>query len=302
MGILVLFLMGCASATPQADALLVGSKNNPAAKVIGVVPFVEQTAGYCGPATLTMALQWAGKNISVEELSSQVYTPGMKGSLQTDMISASRRQGMMAFPIEGFAALIQEINAGHPVIVFENLSVSWYPQWHYAIVFGYDLSAQKVTMHSGPEAFKNWDIRKFERSWSLGGYWGLVVLKPDQLSASANELAHASAAASLERIGKIEEANTAYQKILQRWPRSLVAHIGLANIAYTKRDYKRAVIFLDQARVDHPDSAVVWHNLVFAEAAAGNALEARRSALEALKHATPESRIEYADSLKEWLR
>lgn len=302
LGVFAAFSLGCASATPQVDALLAGANTLPPTHMIEGVPFVAQGTGHCGPATLKMALQWSGKNISVDSLISQVYTPEMKGSLQADMISASRRQGMIAIPIEGFEALLQEINGDHPVIVFENLSVSWLPQWHYAIVFGYNLPSEKVIMHSGPEAFKSWDLRKFERSWSLGDYWGLVVLQPDHLSASANELAHVSAASSLEQIGQIEAASKAYQQILQRWPKSLIARIGLANISYLKKEYSRAVDFLRQATVDDPQSAVAWHNLVFAEARAGNAMEARRSALEAIRLASPDSRDLYVANLKEWLR
>ncbi len=300
-GIPFLFLVACASGTPQADSLLSRVYTNQASHLIEGVPFIEQKVGYCGPATLTMALQSAGRSVTVDEVAAQVYTPGMKGSLQADMISASRRQGMMAIPIEGFEALLEEVKAGHPVIVFENLSVSWLPQWHYAIVFGYDLRSQIVTMHSGPEAFKQWDIRKFERSWKLGGYWGLVVFNPQQTSASANELMHLSSASALELLGNLETANTAYQQILQRWPKSLGARIGLANIAYSRREYLRAVGFLYQAAVDHPESAIVWHNLAFAEAAVGNVAGARRNAVEALRRVKNDSRPIYANRLKEWI-
>lgn len=302
-GILLSFLLvGCATSTPQADALLTKVYDGPSSHVIEGVPFVKQSAGHCGPATLTMALQWAGRNISVDELAPQVYTPGMKGSLQSDMISATRRQGMMAIPIEGFEALLVELRANHPVIVFENLSLSWLPQWHYALVFGYDLRNQKVLMHSGPEAFKNWDLRKFERSWSLAGYWGLVILRPDQLSASADELAHIGAAAGLEQVGHLEAAKRSYQEILKRWPKSLLAQLGLGNIAYSQMDFVRARQILKKAKMDHPTSAIAWHNSAFAEGAAGNKSEARRSAVEALRWVSAGSRPYYLDSLKEWLQ
>lgn len=293
--------LGCASATPQADTLLMHVTPTKASSVIDGVPYVEQKAGHCGPATLTMALLWAGKNVHVDEVVSLVYTPGMKGSFQTDMMSATRRLGMTAIPIRGFADLIQELNVGHPVIVFENLALSWLPQWHYAIVFGYDLSNQSVMMHSGSEAFKKWDLRKFERSWSLGDYWGLVVLPSDQLSASGSELEHSANAASLEQIGQTEAASRAYQSILKKWPTSLVARIGLANIAFVKKDYVGARNFLRRARNEHPASAVAWHNSVFAEAALGEEREARRSARAAMLLAPPEVRSRYAVSLKEWL-
>ncbi|MFM6928456.1 MAG: PA2778 family cysteine peptidase [Bdellovibrio sp.] len=262
LGFLVL---GCASATPQIDKILGEHNISPNSKLIENVPFIQQQVGHCGPATLAMVLNWAGQNISADNLAKQVFTPGLNGSLQSDMISASRRLGMMAVPIEGFNALLEEIKAGHPVIVFENLSVSWLPQWHYAVVFGYDLPDRKIIMHSGPEAFKRWDMQTFERSWMLGNYWGLVVLPAGQLAATASELSHGVAASALESIGRSEAAAIAYRSILQRWSKNLVAQVGLANIAFTRKRYQEAVRLLRQAAVDHPTSAIVSHNLAVAE-------------------------------------
>ncbi len=287
------------SATPQADLFFDQGARQTEFREIPNVPFVNQTAGHCGPAALTMALKWAGAKATIDEVSPQVFTPGVKGSYQLDMISAARRNGMMALPLNGLQELISEIEAGHPVIVFENLALSWLPRWHYAVVFGYDLKNQTVRMHSGPEAFKLWDIRKFERSWKLGDYWGLVVLPPGMLSASASELSHVRATAVLEQIGKIEEAQTSYQSILQRWPQSLAAHVGLANIAFSKNDAKAAENLLLQAVQDHPESASAWFNLSVAQNAQKKKLLARKSAERALSLATVEQKPAFEKNLKD---
>ncbi len=133
-------LVGCASTTPQADRLLAEQSFSRGTEAIEIsnVPFIEQSEGHCGPASLAMALQWSGLDVSAQEIASQVYTPGMKGSLQNDLIGAARRHGRLAIPIQGLPDLLKELRAGHPVIVFENLALSWLPQWHYAVVFGYD--------------------------------------------------------------------------------------------------------------------------------------------------------------------
>lgn len=234
-------------------------------KEIENVPFIAQHAGTCGPATLTMAMQWAGEQITQQELESKVYTQEMKGSLQTDLITASRRQGLMAVPIQGLPALIQEIDAGHPVIVFENLGLSWMPSWHYALVYGYDLPSREVIMNTGPKQHHHLGFEDFEKSWGLAGYWGLVVLPAGQLSATASEVAHVKAAAGLEQIGHKEHAAIAYQAIAKKWPQSLGARIGLANLAFAKKDCRSAVEILKATSQDHPDSAFVWHNLAVAQ-------------------------------------
>jgi hypothetical protein len=232
------------------------------------VPFINQSAGHCGPATLAMVMNWNGKSISVDELVPLVYTPGMKGSFQADMISASRRNSMMAIQIEGLTSLLTEVSAGHPVIVFENLALDWAPQYHYAVVYGYDLDQEHVIMHSGPEAGKKWDLRKFERSWMLGDYWGLVVLPPGELAATGTELAHVTAAVGLEQALKLEAAEKSYFAILKRWQDSLGALVGLGNLFYGKKDYQRSVKYLRQAVKAHPSSDSARHNLLVAEKAA----------------------------------
>ena len=266
--LLSISLWSCVSSTKQSDDILKASPTEFRVPVrIPEVPFIDQAAGQCGPATLTMAFNFLGRNVHVDKISPQVYTPGMKGTLQTDMITATRRQGLLAIPIDNLDSLLREVKSGHPVIVFENLALNWWPQWHYALVFGYDLSAQTVTMHSGPEKNKVWDIRKFERSWKLGDYWGLVILPVEKLSTTASELVHANAALGLEQIGKKENALIAFKSMLSRWPTSLPALIGLGNLEFEKKNYKQSVTYLEIAAGAHPTSDAVRNNLAVAQMA-----------------------------------
>lgn len=258
-------LSACASSTKQTDLLLRESLTKTENHVISNVPFVEQSDGHCGPATLTMVMNWLGKDVKVENIAEQVYTPRLKGSFQNDMISTSRRQGFLAIPITGMPALLAELDANHPVIVFENLAMSWLPQWHYAVVYGYDLSKPEVIMHSGPEKEKRWDMRKFERSWKLADYWGLVLLRPGELSASADELSHMTAAVALEDLGKTDEAEKSYAAILQRWPNSLGALMGMGNIQALKKNYASSLNYFKRAATIHTNSTAAKHNQALLE-------------------------------------
>ncbi len=258
-------LVGCVTPARQTETLLASPGNLPASYLIENVEFIDQSAGYCGPATLTMALRWAGKAVTVAEIAPQVYTPGFNGSLQTDLISASRRQAMMAVRIEGLNQLLTEVAAGHPVIIFENLSLSWAPQWHYALVLGFDLVKQEIILHSGHDPYYHWDLSKFERSWMLGEYWGLVILPPGELAVVAGELANVTAAVGLEQAQKMPEAEKSYRKVLEKWPTSLVALIGLANIMQKSGKKSEAVSLLKIAVKNHPDSKAAQHNLTIAQ-------------------------------------
>jgi tetratricopeptide (TPR) repeat protein len=295
-----IFLAACAAPTRQTDAMLARQDRDvPAAFRIPAVPYIKQTENYCGPATLTMAMRYYGRRVSVDEIAAQVYTPGKKGTLQQDMLGSARRQGMLAVQIQGLPNLLKELNAKHPVITFMNLGLSWYPIYHYALVTGYDLREPSVILHSAGSENKEWSMRKFERNWDQS--WGLVVLPATELSAAADELEHSAAAAGLEAVGRAKEAETVYRNILKRWPESFGALIGMGNLSYGRGDYRASVAYLKKATHFHPLSAVAWHNRATAEGAAKAGGYARASALRALELAPAEQAAAFRESLREWL-
>ena len=252
-------LIACATAPLQSKSIVERPPNVASSHVIKAVPFIEQQTAQCGPTTLAMVLDYYGQKSDMEILTSQILTESKNGSLQSNMIGGARRQGMMAMTLSGFSDLLKEVDAGHPVIVFENLALSWWPQWHYAVVYGYDLDRQLVYLHSGKDQSISLSFARFEADWRLSNYWGLVVLPPQTLSASADELSHMNSAAVLESLAK-PEAEKAYSAILSRWPQSLGAHLGLANIYFSQADYKKSVQILKRARAFHPDSQTLNHN------------------------------------------
>lgn len=255
-------LVSCSSGTKQSDLFL--KREAPAitekAKIIDV-PFIKQSINYCGPASLAMIMNYKGHGVKTEDVAKQIYTPKQKGSLPTDIIGSARRNGMIAVPVHGISSLIKELAAGNPVLIFENLGLEWYPLYHYAVAVGYDVTTSSIILHSGEKKFERTDLKVFERSWKLTNYWGLVILNPRELSANGSELEHATAAASLEESGKLDEAADAYKTVLKRWPDSLPALIGLGNIRYTENDLPESLKYLRRALRKHPGSAAVKNNL-----------------------------------------
>ncbi|MBI2132844.1 MAG: PA2778 family cysteine peptidase [Candidatus Tectomicrobia bacterium] len=165
--LLVLSLSGCA--TPQTDQLLAEGHSTAISRAeITDVPFYPQEKFYCGPAALAMALGWSGVPVRPGELVSLMYTPERKGTLQTEILTAARRRGRVAYPVSSLADLLREVAAGHPVVVLQNLGLSWYPRWHYSVVVGYDLPRGEVILHSGLEARAPMPMRLFERTWARG--------------------------------------------------------------------------------------------------------------------------------------
>ena len=68
----------------------------PATSEITEAPFFPQTQHQCGPAALATVLVYHDDDTSPEQLSSQVYLPERKGSLQIEMAATARRHGMLA--------------------------------------------------------------------------------------------------------------------------------------------------------------------------------------------------------------
>jgi tetratricopeptide (TPR) repeat protein len=266
LGGFLLLLSSCITTARQTQALLAAPPAElPDSHEIHNVSFVQQNAAFCGPATLSMAMSWAGEFASVDDLTKEVYTSAMRGSFQEDLISASRRHGLVAIPIKNLDSLLKEVAADHPVIILENLALKWLPRWHYALVLGYDLKKQDVIMHTGKNAYYHWDMRKFERSWMLGDYWGLVVLPAGTLSATGSEQDHLEATAGLEQAERYLEAEKSYRKILEKWPNSLVSLIALGNLAYAQGKNAEAVTWLRRAVQTHPETEEARYNLRIAE-------------------------------------
>ena len=254
----------------------------PAKHELDTVPFFPQEEYQCGPASLAMALAWSGLEIDAEELAPQVYTPSLKGSLQPAMIAAARRHGRVAYPISGANALLEEIAAGHPVIVLQNLGLSWVPVWHYAVVIGYDLDKAKIILHSGITNQKKTALSTFENTWARSKHWGLVVLPPSLLPATAEENSYVKAIVGLERARQWPAAIDVYKTALRRWPQSLAAHIGLSNSYYAQGDLESARKVLERTTILFPEEGVAFNNLAHVLWKQGNKQEAVKAARRAV--------------------
>lgn len=253
-------LGGCA--TPQVAALRERPPAGlPARHELAAVPFFPQEAYQCGPAALAMALTHAGVATSPEALVPQVFLPARAGSLQAEMLAATRRQGLVAYRLSPrIEDLLREITAGSPVIVLQNLALDFAPLWHYAVVIGYDLPREEILLRSGTTRRLSMPLGTFERTWARSGHWAMLALGPDRLPATAAEDRYVASAAALERVAPAA-ARHAYGTALERWPASLTARIGEGNAAYAMRDLAAAEAAYREATRRHPGAADAWNNL-----------------------------------------
>ena len=296
LGLLCLNLSACS--TIQTQSVVDDRQQLPVRAEVAEVPFFPQERYHCGPAALAMVLAWSGLPVTQDDLVSEVYTPGREGTLRTDVLAAARRYGRLAVEVGNLRDLLSEIAAGHPVLVFQNLALSWYPQWHFAVAVGYDLEAREITLHSGLDERRVLDMSVFERTWKRGDYWALAVMPPDRLPVSGGKLRLLKAAAGLERVKRYSESSAAYAAISARWPQSVAAYVGLGNSRYSLGDYAGAERAYLRA-IDHDaKAAAAWNNLAYALAAQGRRSEAL-SAVERAMLVDSDNRSRYEETLRE---
>jgi len=233
----------------------------PARAMVANVPFFAQEELQCGPAALAMTLNWSGIPIRPSDLAPEVFTPDLKGSLQSSLIGAARRHGRVAYPISGREAMLAEVSAGHPVIVLVNLGLSWYPKWHYAVVIGFDQEREEIILHSGLTANEHLSSRVFLNVWHRSEYWGLLVLPPDRLPATVGEADWLEAVAGLELTGQWQEAAVGYGAALKRWPKSFAAWMGLGNSRYSLHDLAGSAEAFHRATLLQPENGMPFNNL-----------------------------------------
>ena len=270
----------------------------PPAEIAGV-PFFPQEDLQCGPAALATVMGWAGRPVRPDDLVAEAWTPGRAGSLQSDIVSAARRQGLLAVRVDGVETVLAEVAAGHPVLVLQNLAVSWYPLWHYAVAVGFDPGTGTVLLRSGTEERLATGLDAFRATVELADGWALAVLPPDRLPAAAGEAAVLDAAAALERAGHADAAATAYRAMLARWPDSFGAHFGLGNVRFAAGDFAGAAAAFEAATRVRPERPAGWNNLAYALDRLGRRDEARRAAEEAVLLAPPDRQATYRDTLRE---
>jgi hypothetical protein len=277
--VLCLMLAGC-SLVPSS--YLSRSPGRPTRAMVEDVPFFPQKEQQCGPAALAMVLNWSGVGVEPSDLTSEVYTPGLKGSLQNSLIGAARRHGRVAYPIAGIEALMAEIAAGQPVIVLVNLGFFWYPQWHYAVVVGYDQDMKEVILHSGLTAGEVMSFWTFNNIWKRSHHWGLLVLPPNRVPEVAEENKWLTAIGGLEKAGQWQAAATGYASALKRWNKSFIAWIGLGNSLYNLHELDAAVDAFSKATQIQPENGIAYNNLANVLCEKGRLGEALKAAQRAV--------------------
>lgn len=288
---IALFLTAC-SHTPQTKALSSSSFADTAKELVDV-PFYPQTEYQCGPAALATVLQYRGKNVVPDDLVDKVYIPEKQGSLQIEMVAATREQGLVPYVIAPtLTALLAQIEAGNPVLVMQNLSYQWMPFWHYAVVVGFDVANNELILRSGETKRWQTSFATFERTWARTDYWGLVIMPPDSLPADASLTNWMQSAYDLQQTGYVETAEVAYQTAIENWPESVQPGVALANLYFEQQQFNKADAIYSDLISATPQKAVFWNNRAYTLQAMGCEVVAQQAAQCALKQSPDDANIQ----------
>ena len=294
--ILLLAVFALSACAPRASQPVLSPDSQAAAIELDSVPFYPQEQYQCGPAALATVLDWSGLAITPERLAPALMIPARQGSLQIELQAQTRAHGRVPFALRGdLRALQAELAAGHPVLVLQNLAFDWRPVWHYAVVVGMDPVARTVTLRSGRERRHVVSWTTFQRTWARARHWGLVILEPGRLPASAEPAQVLSAAAAFDEKRVWSSAEKIYRSAQQRWPRQIIFALGTANSRYAQGDLHGAEQVYRKVIAEFPDDPVGYNNLSLVLADLERWNEAERMAAQAVRIGGP-LRAEFLDT------
>jgi tetratricopeptide (TPR) repeat protein len=229
---------------------------------LGAVPFFPQRDYQCGPAALATVFGHLGHAVDPDALVDEVYLPGKRGSLQVELKAAARRRGLVPYPLPPeLEVLLATLRSGHPVLVLQDLGTRGWPQWHFAVVVGFDGAADTFLLRSGTTRRQALTARKFLATWERAERWGLVVLPPGTLPPRAERDRYLRAVTDMEGIAPPAALVAAFGVAVERWPDSPWARAGLGNAHYAAGDRAAAEAQFAALLRRQPESVLARNNL-----------------------------------------
>lgn len=241
-------------------------------------PFYPQEQYQCGPAALATMAAAADIDVTPDELVSQVYIPERHGSLQIEMLATARSLGLLTQKLNPeLLDLLKEIDAGNPVLVFQNLSYDFYPLWHYAVVVGYDLPKQQLVLRSGTIKRHLISFKTFERTWQRVHHWAYVLLPAGQIARTVSAQNYLLGSLDFEQTQGSRAALPALEQGVKHWSGNSQLRLALANSQYALGEFQPALKTLLMELQNDPLHANAWNNIAYIYAALDCPIAAQRA-------------------------
>lgn len=232
-------------------------------------PFYPQKEYQCGPASLAMLLGSSGITVHPDILSAKTYLPGRQGSLQPELIAASRKYGRIPYKINpDMESLVAELYKGRPVLILQNFGLNIVKAYHFSVVVG-ALPDDTIILRSGNNPRLVMDADTFLATWKQAGSWGFILLRPGALPAQPDPTRYLRAVNNFEIHGNIAAAEKAYNTALTAWPDNQTALFALGNNLLQQSRYPEAIGKFNQLLKTNPEHVAAANNLAEALATQG---------------------------------
>ena len=186
------------------------------------------------------------------------------------------------------------------MLVLQNLGLSWYPRWHYAVVSGYRADTQSIQFQTGWEQPRQIAVETFAKTWQRADNWAAVVLNVGEFPADNNALKYLQA---LMRLQLSKPSNTimseGYRRAVAQWPDYLPLRLALANWYQELGELAEAETTLRQLLAINADYAPANNNLALLLLRAGRAQDAQTYSERALRHGSPQFIPHYRDTQRQ---
>ncbi len=217
-------------------------------------PFHPQLEHHCGPAALATILEASAASPSYGELVDRIYVPGLEGSLQVELLAATRHFQRIPFRVPGeLEAVLAEVVAGRPVLILQNLGLPSRPTWHYAVVIGYDRDRGEILMRSGEEPVQVTRLQPWMRQWDWASRWAMVALRPGELPVHRDFALVVRALADFDDHAPGHLRLQAWQSATRYWPQEALTWMGAGNAHHTLGALAEAANSFERALHIQPD-------------------------------------------------
>lgn len=231
---------------------------------ISGLPYIEQEQYFCGPAALASLLHYHHMPESQEQLAEQVFSTTKEGTFQHDMLYALRSRGLLAAPVNNIRDIIVEVAHGNPVLVLQNLGLSWVPQWHYAVITGYSLNSNQFFLHGGKARRDLMPFSTFAHTWRRADYWGYAVTQPPRLPVTTDTHTLDDLAPRFEELHLPLTAEQTYKALAQRPPVRSQPWFGLGNVYLAQGRFADAEGAYRRGLEIEPENPYIANNLAYA--------------------------------------
>ncbi len=211
----MLFLLAACAGGPQ---LLPETKRLPERVELADVPFFQLSDAQGGPSALAALLNHHGVISSPGLVDERMQQLAKGQSPQAGLEAVARSYELLVYPIPGnLDALIQQVSAGHPVLVMQDRLFGG-PGSQFAVLVGYDQRERTLVLRSGNTRRWYTSFASFDDAWSEAGRWAVLVQPTNQLPAQPVERVWLQAARELQQQGRGDAARRALRAARQVWP------------------------------------------------------------------------------------